>query len=175
MGLVQGIKEATQSTVHSNTAIDHIITNHEELYCTFGVVPLGIRDHNMVFASHKKAKFSQTFRYTECRSYINFDQIAFQWDIDEYNWDEIVMCNDVNTAVELFNREFIKLVNKHVPFKRLKMLDNAPGWLNGDMLAHINEREHWSKKFKKFQTDWHLDEKLSAKHRTTFPPIRLFR
>ncbi len=119
-----------------------------------------------MFVSRKKAKISHSFEYIECRSYNSFDPIAFQREIDEYNWDDIMMCNDVNTAVELFNREFIKLVNKHAPFRRLKMLDNAPGWLNGDMLAHINEREYWTRKFKKFRTDWHLEKKLSAKRRT---------
>ena len=166
MGLIQGIKDATRSTVHSNTTIDHIITNREELYCTFGVVPLGISDHDMVFVTRKKAKIPHNFHYIGCCSYNNFDPIAFQRDIDVYNWDDIVTNNDVNAAVELINREFIKIGNKHAPFKHLKMRDNAPGWLNGDMLAHINEREYWSKKFKKFRTDWHLDKKVSAKRRT---------
>ena len=148
MGLSQGIKDATHSTVHSTTTIDHIITNWEELYCTYGVIPLGISDHDLVFVSRKKEKIPHTFSYIECRSYIKFDAIAFQREIDEYNWDDVMMCNDVNTAVELFNREFIKLVNKHAPFKHLKMLDNALGWLNRDMLAHINEREYWSKNSK---------------------------
>ena len=90
MGLVQGIKEATRSTVNSKTTIDHIITNREELYCTFGVISLGISDHDMVFVSRKKARIPHTFQYIECRTYINFDPIAFQWDIDGHNWDDIL-------------------------------------------------------------------------------------
>ena len=89
----------------------------------------------MVFVSRKKVKIPHTSHYIECRSYNNFDPIAFQREVAEINWDEIIQCNDVNSTVELFNREFMKIVNKHAPFKRLKMRDNAPVCLIGDMLA----------------------------------------
>ncbi len=41
------------------------------------------------------------------------------------------------------------------------------------MLAHINERQYWTRKFKKFWTDWYLDKKMGSKHRTRELKLRL--
>ena len=164
--MVQLIRDCTRSTLHSKTTIDHIMTNREELYVTSGVVPMGISDHDLVFTSRKKGKLDKSFHYIKCRSYTNLDPIAFQHDIYNCDWDSILTCFDPDAAVELFNKTFLLIVDKHAPYKRFKMRDNAPGWMNGDMLAHINEREYWSRKFKKSGDANHLALKINAKFRT---------
>ena len=166
MGLDQLISEPTCVTSHSASIIDHIITNRHELYVNGGVLSLGISDHHLVFTNRKKAKISHSFSYIPCRCYTKLIDADFQRDVENIDWSPVLDCNDLDTAVNIFQELFMSVVDIHAPFIDLKMRDHAPAWIDGDMLAHINEREFWSRKHDKNPTEYHLEQKLLSKQRT---------
>ena len=63
------------------------------------------------------------------------------------------------------------IVEKYAPTICLKIREHAPGWLNGDFLAHVDEREFWGKKYNKCPCQFHLDKKLDSFQRT--PNLKL--
>ena len=60
----------------------------------------------------------------------------------------------------------LDVIDKHAPFRNLKLRDFAPAWLTGDFLTHIDEREYWSSKFAKNPCQYFLDRKRDATQRT---------
>ncbi len=60
----------------------------------------------------------------------------------------------------------LEIIDKHAPIIRLKLRHHAPGWFNHELLSHIDEREFWSRKYKKFPCLDHLTRKLDAIART---------
>ena len=48
-GLQQIIKEATRTTLDTQTLIDHIVTNKPDRVAGSGVIPCGISDHDFIY------------------------------------------------------------------------------------------------------------------------------
>ena len=48
-GLQQIIKEATRTTLDTQTLIDHIVTNKPDKVADSGVIPCGISDHDLIY------------------------------------------------------------------------------------------------------------------------------
>ena len=113
----------------------------------------------------KKQKIPRDISYTKCRSYRNFIDAQFQADLHSTDWSTITECNSSNEAAENLNNILCSATDRHAPFIRLKMHVNAPGWLNGDLLAHIDEREHDAIRYDKCPCDAHLEAKIDSKHR----------
>ena len=96
----------------------------------------------------------------------NFIDINFQNAVDEIDWTNVLQCEDIEHAANEFHRLLSLTVDQHAPFINLKLRVNAPKWINGDFLAHVNEREFLSKKHKKCPCQYHLTLKLESKIRT---------
>ena len=73
---------------------------------------------------------------------------------------------NVNDAVREFHSKLMSVVDVHAPLNKVKMRLNAPDWINSDYLAHVDEREHWSKKFDKCPCPYHHGLKWESIHRT---------
>ena len=60
-------------------------------------------------------------KFVEYRSFKNFDQEFFLNDLEQKNLNSIVdKCDNVNSAYENFESEFISVINKHAPMKKKK-------------------------------------------------------
>ena len=75
-------------------------------------------------------------------------------------------CIYANQALNMFREQLIALVDRFAPMQRLKMRLSAPDWLNGDYLAHCDERAYCAKKFDKCPCPYHLELKLNAETHT---------
>ena len=81
------------------------------------------------------------FKYIHCLSYGKFEAKSFQNDIDKVNLEEMCQLHDVNVAPIFFLDKFMEVGDRHAPLVRLKMRLHPPDWINGDYLAHTDERE----------------------------------
>ena len=61
--------------------------------------------------------------FVEYRSFKNFDQEFCLNDLEQKKLNSIVdKCDNVNSAYENFESEFISVINKHAPMKKKKNL-----------------------------------------------------
>ena len=137
LGLTQTVTTPTRITTNTKTTIDHCITNREDLYHTAGTSELGLTDYALIYTNRKKLKINRIISYTHCRSFRNFENESFQHDISNIVWDGLYEITDFNAAATILNESIISVTDIHAPFIRLKCRDNAPGWLNGDLLRHL--------------------------------------
>ena len=166
LGLSQLVKSYTRVTITSKSLIDHIWTNNDELYPRAGNINPGASDHNLIFTARKKDKLPQEHVYIECRSYRNFSPALFQQDIDQIDWEPLMNLTDIDALVSEFHQHIIQVVDTHAPTMRIKFRLFAPDWMTSDYLAHVDEREHWSKKFDQCPCPYHDDLKWEAIRRT---------
>ena len=57
------IMSPTRVAKATSTLLDHILTNANELVSNFGVLDIGLSDHQLVFCTRKKQKKSKTFKH----------------------------------------------------------------------------------------------------------------
>jgi hypothetical protein len=70
-------------------------------------------------------------KFVEYRSFKNFDQEFFLNDLEQKNLNSIVdKCDNVNSAYENFESEFISVINKHAPMKKKKPVDKPVPFMN---------------------------------------------
>ena len=156
------IHEATRVTTTSATLIDHFVTTRPDLYSNAGVIDPGLSDHCLIFSSRKKKKQKRIVKYVKCRSYRQFNESAFKLDVQNLNWSMVTDCPDVDIATHLFTRMLLDVIDKHAPYRQLKLREFAPKWLNTEYLSLVDAREYWCKKFKKNPTEFNLYQKNKA-------------
>ena len=136
------------------------------MYYQSGILHLNISDHSLVYTARKKVKIHKAFSYIRCRSYKTFDDKLFQLDVENIDWSELLATRDVNIAAELFLTNICNVVDTHAPYMEVKLHDNAPKWVNGDYLSHINEREYHDRNHSKCPCEHHHHLKIDSKCRT---------
>ncbi len=127
--LKQHIVEPTRVTESSRTIIDHICSNREDLYCTFGVLDCGISDHSLVFTTRKKAKNKKDSEYVWARSYRKYDPISFEADIANIDWSAVLGCDHPDEALDHFYNAMFEVIDIHAPYKEIKCTRDRPNLL----------------------------------------------
>ena len=124
--LTQLVMSPTRVTLRSQSLIDHIVINQEDLYIQHGVVDPGL-SHCMAFTARKKAKSPKVISHVKCRNYRNFVDIAFQNDISHIDWSDLYAQRDASISASPFQEKFLSVLDRHAIFRQR---EHAPPWLN---------------------------------------------
>lgn len=165
-GLRQFIQTPTRVTKSSEKIIDHLYTNKVnagKISNTF-VPDLSISDHYPIcfsrYVSHKiKRGVHKIMRY---RSFKNFNELMFQYDLLSSNMDCIETIEDPNIALNHLSSLIRETVARHAPFKEKRIKhDFQPKWFTDDIKKMIFERDkcHKNKQFEKYKV---LRNKVTA-------------
>ena len=144
LGFNQLVCDPTRVTDTSSTLIDQIYTNSEENIANVHVCKISISDHYAIFGNRKqnnciKSNTHQTITY---RSFKNFGESRFISDMHDIPWETIEYFNDINEIVEIWNKMFLEIVNKHAPLKSHRIKRKyQPNWLTPQILDCIKERD----------------------------------
>ncbi|CAH3032008.1 unnamed protein product, partial [Pocillopora meandrina] len=76
------IQEATRQTITSSSLIDLIVTTRKDLVSATGVFPLGISDHNLIYASIRLKNKRPPPIIVKTRDYKRMDIRSFRDDIE---------------------------------------------------------------------------------------------
>ena len=113
----------TRITDRSQTLIDNIFSNATSTKIISGNLTSTVSDHLPQFFVYPD--FNKTFvprKHNIYRRSLNFyDKISFYSDFQNIDWDDIINTNneDTNSSFEAFFLNFNKLLDKHIPLKRL--------------------------------------------------------
>ena len=144
--LQQQITLPTRVTDHSSTLIDLYFTTKPELYDDCGVIQTAISDHFMIYAIRKGKPVKGAHKTIKFRSYKNFDEKSFLDDLFNVPWINVMKCDNVDDALQLWQCMFNGVINKHIP-KKIKRVRAAPSpWLNNDIFKHMSKRDYLHRK-----------------------------
>ena len=76
------IQEATRQTITSSSLIDLIVTTRKDLVSATGVFPLGISDHNLIYATIRLKNKRPPPIIVKTRDYKRMDIRSFRDDIE---------------------------------------------------------------------------------------------
>ena len=113
-GLYQNVKNFTRVTNQSSTIIDLLITNNKNLKPQVHMTPK-ITDHNIITleVDIKEDKENIIKFY---RDYKNFDELKFQMDLMDTEWDR--NSTDIDKLADTLIDSISIMVNKYAPFKQ---------------------------------------------------------
>ena len=143
----QLVKENTRSEVVqggavSASCIDHCYTNSPEKVSKPELVAVGSSDHlGVVIRKFSKAAKSKPNTIKK-RSYRNFVIEDFLTEVLQSDINTSVLeCTDIDTAAEVFEEKFRKILDKHAPIKIFQMRSNYNPFIKEETKHLIEERK----------------------------------
>ena len=154
--LKQIITEPTRITETNETLLDVIYCSNASKICKSGVIHAGISDHSVTYAIIGKNKNKagnmvntdsttcsnkQNHNYKTSRSYKRFNEQIFLQDLAQTNWNPVLNTGDVDLSAELFEKMFLDIIDKHVPFKKSRTRKKTSPWRTNEVLNTMRERD----------------------------------
>ena len=146
--LSQLIDLPTRVTTDSSTIIDLFFTTKPELFTRHGVIQTSISDHFMIYGIRKSKPAKSNHRQIEYRSYKHFDETSFTNDLYAMPWEDIKSCDDVNDALNLWQKMFNDVIDYHLPkkSKRVKGKPTSPPWITNNITDAMSKRDFLHRK-----------------------------
>ena len=133
--------------------MDLIITNNNEKLVRAGVYPLSISDHYLVYAVRKVGIPRGRPRFVESRNFKHFDEVDFKCYLINSPWPCIDDFQDVNHAWTAWSRVFLDVIDRHAPYRTIRVRNKSSPWLNSSIKAKMFKRDWLKKKAAKSDSD----------------------
>ena len=134
------VKGPTRITNHSKTLIDLIVTNRKDLVKQKGTCPLGISDHDMIYANLSASIPRDQPKIITIRNFNKFNERNFQSDIARAPFQVCEVFDDPTDVYYAWNLLFIELCNEHAPLKQIKVRSNSLPWITKEIRITMNQR-----------------------------------
>ena len=166
-GLVQLVDTPTrvykkQDGSISETCIDHIFTNHNDLCSKALSLPVGYSDHNVVVTVRKCKLPNSGPKVLLLRSMRTFNEARFLSDVSNLCWEGVLEKDDPNVALEIFNSVFLGVIDAHAPIRKQSVRKANSPWLDGELKDLMKQREDAKKAAvtSGYDSDWLIYKKL---------------
>ncbi|WP_419587318.1 endonuclease/exonuclease/phosphatase family protein, partial [Thiolapillus sp.] len=153
VGLHQLVNKPTRVTSTTDTLIDHIYTNRQDLLHNVSVPNIGISDHYPVLCTwsmklpRHAPKGHTTIQY---RTFKRFNKDIFLFDISCAPFSNVYSFNDPDDAMLAWYNIFMPIIDKHAPLRKKRVKHpKLPPWLTKDVIGAMAIRDRL-KKEKKF-------------------------
>ena len=134
------IKEATRITPSTETLIDVIATNKPELVRTTGVLPLGITDHSLVYATLRLKRKRPPPTVITVRNFKQFNTENFKADMEQTPFYIASVFDDMDDILWAWNQLFRGVCDSHAPLKEIKVRSVSSPWINNTIRLKMNRR-----------------------------------
>lgn len=101
--------------------IDHIFTNNSELCSKEISASIGFSDHNIVAIVRKTSISKVGPKILHKGSFRRFCENDFIRDIGNINWNQVLILNEVEKAIQLFNELFTSVADRHAPLRKFSV------------------------------------------------------
>ena len=143
LNLSQLVTEPTRPNLKDSsrsTLIDLIFTNRSDKITSCGVFDIGISDHCPTACIRNiSLKKSQSHMITK-RNFKHFNDQSFIAELQNSDIRYTLQIPDVEMALEFFNKTFISIIDKHAPWKRLRVKNSSPPWFTPELSALLKQK-----------------------------------
>ena len=80
----------------------------------------------------------------------------------DLDWNDIYSVKDVDEAVALFNFLFLQIVNRHMPWKKIRCWKSQAPWITSEFFSLHDKKEYYCKLFKNCPCMYHLSLKKES-------------
>ena len=145
------------------TLIDVILTNSSSLLCNSSVISSSISDcHSMVFTSLKEQVNTVSKKKIQFRSYKNFDENAFNTELDKVPFQVAFTFKDVDDTYWAYNKLFYEILDEHAPIKQKYLKKSSPPYMNSKYRKIIYQTRQAHNTYLKYKSknNWEKYRKL---------------
>ena len=166
----------TRVTLNTKTIIDLIFTSCPEKHAIYGVIPVTLSDHFMLYSvlneERPTIKLGKHISVTK-RNYSTLCIESFKKDIALSSvFCHLVYCNDVNQAWNSWLEEYNSICNKHAPIHHHRIKNRNKPWVSSEIRQIIQERDFWHKLAIKYKNPDYFNRYKSLRNEVTYA-IRL--
>ncbi|RWR99923.1 RNA-directed DNA polymerase from mobile element jockey-like protein, partial [Dinothrombium tinctorium] len=144
-GFVQLINEPTRITYTTESLIDHIYTNRNDMISTSGVIKLDISDHFAVFVCRKKPKPSTNPTIMEIKNWNKLDKNILYEKLRKIDFCDLYSSENYNSnafATELTER-LSNFFHSQLKITKIRVRnEQKPGWLTSEIISLIQKRNN---------------------------------
>ena len=128
----------------------HIITNRKENLSQYGVIPIGLSDHMLIYCTRRISRGHFKNRHsTKIRSLKNYSPEKFHNHLCEADWKPCFSSTCVDSAWKTFQSIFLSVLNEIAPIKEIRLKQRTEPWMTSNILDMIKERDSYLYKFRK--------------------------
>ena len=150
------VTEPTRITDTSQTLLDVLLTNQPDLFKNAGVSDIGLSGHCMVYGFLKETVKKHTADIITCRSFKNLDMEEFKKDLEEAVWFKQNV-TEVDKLYDNWYTELMRIVDKHLPLKRVKARKIDVPYMTGEWKEAIRKKRKYAKKFSQNKTKENME------------------
>ena len=110
------INEPTRVTPATSSLIDLIVTTRKDLVTSSDAVPLGLSDHNLIYATLRLKNKRPPPTIIKTRDYKKLDEMVFHRDISTAPFDVGSVFDDPDDRLWAWQTLFLDICNDHVPY-----------------------------------------------------------
>ena len=134
------INEPTRVTPTTSSLIDLIVTTRKDLVTSSAAVPLGLSDHNLIYATLRLKNKRPPPTIIKTRDYKKLDKMVFHRDISTAPFDVGSVFDDPDDRLWAWQTLFLDICNDHVPYKEVKIRSQSAPWITNEIRYKRNKR-----------------------------------
>ncbi len=74
------------------------------------------------------------------------------------DWSRVTLSENIYQAATAFNVIFTKIVDKHLPWKKIRIRANSAAWINNEFLSLLDAREYHSRQYNICPCPFHFEK-----------------
>lgn len=113
--LYNTIKEPTRVTPETQTVIDLIVTSNKQLINRAGTIPLGVSDHNLIYAKLTIKTSRPKSKIVTTRNYKTFNEKIFRKDIQIAPFQVCEVFDDPDDSYWAWTQLYNDIRDRHAP------------------------------------------------------------
>ena len=134
------IQEATRSTISSRTLLDLFVTTTKDLISSSGVFPLGLSDHDLIYATIRLKHKRPPPKFIKTRNYKRMDVEKFKYDLECTPFHIASIFEDPDDQLWVWERLFDDISNEHAAWRKIKARSFSSPWITCEIRHKMNLR-----------------------------------
>ena len=149
-GIEQLLTLPTRITNNSSSLLDHILTNSADRISQFGIVNVGLSDHQLIYCTKKITRTRlNTHKYVKMRSLKCYSEDLYVKKLKEIDFPDYSNFKDINEAYSDFTGKVASVIDEIAPIKEVRVKSNSQDWFDAEINEEIERRDKLLTKFKK--------------------------
>ena len=119
-GIEQLLTLPTRITNNSSSLLDHILTNSADRISQFGIVNVGLSDHQLIYCTRKITRTRlNTHKYVKMRSFKYYSEDLYVKKLKEIDFPDYSNFKDINEAYSDFTGKVASVIDEIAPIKEV--------------------------------------------------------
>ena len=115
-----------------------------------GVFTTGFSDHDLIYGVRKvSSRINREPKIIKSRQLKNYDPTKFRKELQQVDWESIIELNDVNAMSLEWEKEFIRVLDKHAPIRQRKVRNSYAPYIDKELKHKMFMRDFYKKRFSK--------------------------